>query len=209
MKKIRDYVIVDDAERERVLTIAAKLFRSQGYEKTTVRQIAEACKMLPGSLHYRYKSKDSILVDMMRLAIDQTLRQLKLSVAGISDPMESLRMAVQAYLEILVSENDMVYVLLFEWRALEGDALGEMIEERDRFEQYWKKHLSVLKRQGYIKNGIDVNLIRLIGFGAVNWVATWYRHGGRYDLKGIADTIWITLTAGFINPSLLNNPQIK
>lgn len=206
MKKVRDYVIVDDAERERVLAIAANLFRSQGYEKTSLRQIAEACKILPGSLYYRYKSKDSILVDMIRLSIDQTLRQLKLSIAGISDPMESLRIAVQAYLEILVSENDMVYVLLFEWRALEGEALAEMIEERDRFEQYWKKHLSVLKRHGYIKNGLDVNLIRLIGFGAVNWVATWYCQGGRYNLKDIADTIWITFTAGFINQTLLDKP---
>lgn len=79
-----------------MLKIASSLFRRQGFEKTTVRQIADACGLLPGSLHYRYKSKDSILIDMMQLAIDQTLQQLKSSVVGIQDPLESLRTANSA-----------------------------------------------------------------------------------------------------------------
>ncbi|WP_411730084.1 helix-turn-helix domain-containing protein, partial [Paraperlucidibaca sp.] len=34
-----------------MLTSAARLFRDQGYERTTVKEVAKACNMLPGSLH--------------------------------------------------------------------------------------------------------------------------------------------------------------
>ena len=41
---------------ERVLFAAAQLFREEGFAGTTVREIAAAAKMLPGSLHYRRRS---------------------------------------------------------------------------------------------------------------------------------------------------------
>ena len=53
---------VAESDREFVLAAAAALFRERGYERTTVKEIAEACDMLPGSLHYRYPSKESLLV---------------------------------------------------------------------------------------------------------------------------------------------------
>ena len=51
-------------DRELVLSKAATEFRKRGFEKTTVKQVAEACNMLPGSLHYRYNTKEALLLDM-------------------------------------------------------------------------------------------------------------------------------------------------
>ena len=55
--------LVDFADREKVLAISATLFREKGFERTSLREISKACGMLPGSLHYRYRAKDDILVD--------------------------------------------------------------------------------------------------------------------------------------------------
>ncbi|MHB7984948.1 TetR/AcrR family transcriptional regulator, partial [Lacticaseibacillus paracasei] len=70
---IRHEPLRADADRDRILFAAAHLFREYGFDKTTVRQIAEACDLLPGSLHYRYRAKEDILVDMMRAAIEKTI----------------------------------------------------------------------------------------------------------------------------------------
>lgn len=67
---------VETADREFVLATAAKLFRDNGYERTTVKQVAEACDMLPGSLHYRYNSKEALLIDMMRLGLSKVTEEL-------------------------------------------------------------------------------------------------------------------------------------
>ena len=41
----------EPADRLFILDRASKLFREQVFERTPVKQVAEACEMLPGSLH--------------------------------------------------------------------------------------------------------------------------------------------------------------
>ena len=45
-----------------VLDAAARLFAGKGYAATSMRDIAEACEMLPGSLYYHFAAKEDLLV---------------------------------------------------------------------------------------------------------------------------------------------------
>jgi AcrR family transcriptional regulator len=178
------------SDRQFVLTSAARLFREQGYDRTTVKEIAKACNLLPGSLHYRYQAKEDILVDLMRLGLEQTSTAVSEAVAGAAEPVEQLRRGINAHLQMLVSGSDMVYVLLFEWRSLRGEARKEMIKLRDRYESLWATMLKSLAEKGVIRKEVDLDLLRLIGLGALNWVATWFSDDGRYTLEEIGDFVW-------------------
>ncbi|MCY6414009.1 TetR/AcrR family transcriptional regulator [Acinetobacter sp. VNH17] len=195
----RESARVEVTDRERVLAASARLFREKGFERASVREIARACGILPGSLHYRYRSKDDILVDMMQLAIERTIHGIIEATSMIQDPLKKMKSALHAHLNVLMSGDDMVYVLLFEWRSLHGAAREQMIAERDRYEQYWHAILNELKTQGFIRKDVDVDLLRLIGLGAINWAATWYKDNGKYNLEQIADAIWQMMTRGILN----------
>ncbi len=84
MRKRHQLTPVAQADREFVLAAAARLFREQGYDRTTVKEIAEASDMLPGSLHYRYQTKEDLLVDLMRLGLEQASYAVSNAVVGIS-----------------------------------------------------------------------------------------------------------------------------
>lgn len=189
---------VAEADRVFVLGAAARLFRQKGFDKTTVKEIAEACGMLPGSLHYRYPSKESILVDLMRLALEQASTALSEAIRGESEPLEQLRQGINAHLELLVGGSDMVYVLLFEWRSLQGQSRKEMIDLRDRYELLWSAMIQSLSFQNLIRADVDRDLLRLIGLGALNWVATWFNEGGRYTVKDIGDFVWVVIKDGVL-----------
>ncbi len=189
---------VAQADREFVLGAAARLFRQKGFDKTTVKEIAEACDMLPGSLHYRYPSKESLLVDLMRLALEQASTALSEAIRGESEPLEQLRQGINAHLELLVGGSDMVYVLLFEWRSLQGQSRKEMIDLRDRYELLWSAMIQSLSSQNLIRADVDRDLLRLIGLGALNWVATWFNEGGRYTVKDIGDFVWVVIKDGVL-----------
>lgn len=198
-RRKRQTPTVAESDREFVLTTAAHLFRERGYERTTVKEIAEACDMLPGSLHYRYPSKESLLVDLMRLALEQASSALSGAIAGVSDPVEMLRRGINAHLQLLVGGSDMVYVLLFEWRSLQGDAREEMIELRDRYESLWSAMLESLTAKGVIRSDVDLRLLRLIGLGGLNWAATWFKEGGRYSTEDVGDFVWQLIRDAVIN----------
>ncbi|WP_271198240.1 TetR/AcrR family transcriptional regulator [Pseudomonas turukhanskensis] len=182
-----------------VLSNAARLFREKGFEKTSLKDIAEACDMLPGSLYYRYSTKEALLVELMRRGVDLVTAEVEMALTSSDEPVERLRLCINAHLRALLVDSDTVYVLLFEWRALGPEAREEIIELRDQYESLWADILETMIEQGVIQKGVDGRLLRLIGLGALNWVATWFDPKGAYTLDAIGDFIWKITIDGVIN----------
>ena len=182
-----------------VLSNAARLFREKGFERTSLKEIAEACNMLPGSLYYRYNSKEALLVELMRRGVDLVTAEVESAYASSDDPVERLRLCINAHLRALLVDSDAVYVLLFEWRALGPEAREEIIELRDQYESLWAEILETMIEQGVIRKNVDGRLLRLIGLGALNWVATWFDRNGVHSLDAIGDFIWQIAMDGVIN----------
>ena len=182
-----------------VLSNAARLFREKGFERTSLKEIAEACNMLPGSLYYRYNSKEALLVELMRRGVDLVTAEVESAYASSDDPVERLRLCINAHLRALLVDSDAVYVLLFEWRALGPEARKEIIELRDQYESLWAGILETMIAQGVVRQNVDGRLLRLIGLGALNWVATWFDPNGAHSLDAIGDLIWQIAMDGVIN----------
>ena len=182
-----------------VLSNAARLFREKGFERTSLKEIAEACNMLPGSLYYRYNSKEALLVELMRRGVDLVTAEVESAYASSDDPVERLRLCINAHLRALLVDSDAVYVLLFEWRALGPEARKEIIELRDQYESLWAGILETMIAQGVVRKNVDGRLLRLIGLGALNWVATWFDPNGAQSLDAIGDLIWQIAMDGVIN----------
>ena len=68
-------------ERKRTIVAAAlKLFRDQGYAKTTMTQIAQAANLDPTSLYYHFSSKENIVSSFFKF--DSTAKAVELIVNG-------------------------------------------------------------------------------------------------------------------------------
>ncbi|EDM84799.1 MAG: TetR/AcrR family transcriptional regulator [Limnobacter sp.] len=182
-----------------VLSNAARLFREKGFEKTSLKEIAEACNMLPGSLYYRYNTKEALLVELMRRGIYLVTEEVELAYASSNDPVEKLRLCINAHLRALLGDSDMVYVLLFEWRALSPEARKEIIKLRDQYESLWIDILETMISQRVIQKDVDSRLLRLIGLGALNWVATWFDPNGSHTPNDIGNFVWQAIIKGLIN----------
>ncbi len=130
---------VDD---DLLLREAARLFRQHGYTETTVRQIAKAARMLPGSLHYRYASKDDLLTALLDKSVERIVAELQKEIVKVSDPLERLRVGLGRYLELLLEGDDSLFVLLFDWRAIPPGAKAEIDKARGKLEDYWDRSSS-------------------------------------------------------------------
>ncbi len=56
--------------------------------------------------------------------------------------------------------------------------------------------LEALQAQGFVRADVDIRLVRLVGLGALNWAATWYRDGGQYTLDELGDALWNIISRG-------------
>ena len=57
--------------RERIQAVALELFTEQGYEKTSLREIAERLNVTKAALYYHFKSKDDIVASFVEDRLDQ------------------------------------------------------------------------------------------------------------------------------------------
>lgn len=190
------------AVQDRILSHAARLFRQKGFERTSLKEIARACGMLPGSLYYRYNTKEGLLVELMRRGIDVVTAEVSKAFASSNDPMEQLHLCIKAHLGALAIDLDTVHVLLFEWRALGPEAREEIVALRDQYESFWAEIIETMIQQGVIRKDVDGDLLRLIGLGALNWVATWFDPNGAYTLDAIGDLVWQIIVDGVIDNRL-------
>ena len=73
--------IVDKPKRRREIAIAAMdLFARKGFERTSVREIAEVCGIAKGSVYDYFVTKEDILIELVKLALEtwqETVRRLK------------------------------------------------------------------------------------------------------------------------------------
>ncbi len=184
-------------DRDLLLDTAASVFRRKGFDAATLRQIASAAGIRPGSLHYRYQAKEDLLIDLMERAMERLTAAVQSAVATTSDPAERLRLGLRAHLETLLSDDDSFYVLLYDFRALTSGRAA-MTALRERYEAVWDRLLQAAIDKGLARPGVDVALVRQFGFGAMNWVAQWHTEDDTRTAGEIADAFWSYLALGLL-----------
>ncbi|MEW5739069.1 MAG: TetR/AcrR family transcriptional regulator [Myxococcota bacterium] len=187
-----------DPSDERILLAAGRLFREKGFAATTVREIAQGAGMLPGSLHYRYASKDDVLVALMERGVKRAISAVTKAIAATRDPVERLKLGLRAHLELLCQGDDSLYVLLYDFRSLPEGAREGVERSRGRYEAFWDGMLYEAWGTGRSRSALDLELVRQFGMGAINWVATWYRPDAGRTPAQIADTFWTYLAFGLM-----------
>ncbi len=62
--------------RARILASALSLFAAKGYEHTTFTDIAARLKMTKGAVYWHFDSKETLLVELVRIALEKFERQI-------------------------------------------------------------------------------------------------------------------------------------
>jgi AcrR family transcriptional regulator len=152
---------------------AARLFGRQGYDKTSMRDIAAAFGILPGSLYHHFASKEQLFVAVYAAGVDRMIDAVHRATAGATDPVQRLEAACVAHLrELLGAENAMAPVLVA-WPARPPALRDALVRERDRYERV----LDALLADVALKPGVERRFFRLSLLGAVNWALAWYQPG--------------------------------
>ena len=175
-----------DSARGKLLQTAAHLFRSKGYERTTVRDLASAVGIQSGSIFHHFKSKDEILRSVMEETIRYNTALMQASLSEASDLRGRVLALIRCELHsIMGGTGEAMAVLVYEWRSLSEQGRAVVLELRDTYEQLWLTVLSEARAAGYFK--ADPFIMRRLLTGALSWTNTWFRPEGAMSLDQLAD----------------------
>ncbi|NBE92361.1 TetR family transcriptional regulator [Nonomuraea sp. KC401] len=92
--------------RRQLIDAALRLFKDQGYEQTTINQIAEAAELSPSTFFLHFSSKDDVVFAEHRDRIDLPLLAIRDRTAG-EPPLDVL---VRAINRVAASERELLNI---------------------------------------------------------------------------------------------------
>lgn len=101
--------------RQKILSAAARLFIVDGYEKTSMRNIADAIEYSPGSIYVYFRNKNELFYALSTEGFNRFFKAFQ-SVGRYSDPMHKLHELGRIYFEFAI-QNPEYYDLMFIMRA--------------------------------------------------------------------------------------------
>lgn len=113
--------VADRKEREKeemkvkILEAAKKLFLGKGFEKTSIRNIADAIEYSPGTIYLYFKDKNELLYNLHVEALNGLNRELTNIDPNLS-AIESLEIMGRHYIRFAL-ENPELYELMFVMEA--------------------------------------------------------------------------------------------
>jgi AcrR family transcriptional regulator len=171
--------------RQEILRTAARLFQQQGYDGTSMNDVAAALKLSKGGLYHHFQSKDEILFNLMNHAMDITEERVIAPVKAIADPEERLRTLIRRHIAVVLSERDReITVMLHENHPL-TPALRKRINARKKDYVHFVENLiaevqnnAQNARDGSSKKTVTPRAAAFALLGMLNWIYQWYRPEG-------------------------------
>lgn len=148
--------------RERIQRVSLDLFLAQGYEKTSLREIAEELGVTKAALYYHFKTKDDILSSYFQ-DFGVAVREL-LDWAEAQEPTPRLRRELLVrYMDIIGERHKMIRFLH------ENQPTMRRLDEKSRFKEF-------MNRMNALMNGPGADLeSRVRSFQAIMTVHTsWF-----------------------------------
>ena len=181
-----------DSRLPQMLDAAARLFCTQGFQGTTVRDIARAVGMLPGSLYCHFATKEDLLAAVYERGVDRICGAVGDAVARQQDPWARLDAACVAHLEAVLRDDDYARVVVRVLPAEVGTVGAQLVQARDRYEALWVALVQALP----LPPRTDRRALRLMLLGALNGAPTWYRPDGPMTPRALARQFTALLRRG-------------
>ncbi len=169
---------------------AAKLMRKQGYDATTLRQIAAAVGIKAGSIYYHFRSKEEILdavLDLGITTVHDAVRREVMALGPNASARARIEVAIRTHLQALFEHGDYASVNMRIYGLLPEDVRLRNMRRREAYADYWDELFRAAEEQNLIRHKFSPRVIRLILIGALNWTVEWFdpRKG---PVENIAET---------------------
>jgi AcrR family transcriptional regulator len=177
-----------DNRKSQILASASKCFAVNGFNGTTVRDIALEVGIEAASLYSHFSGKDELL----REICFSKATAFENAIAEVNDlyfnAEEKLRMAIGLHVKIITDDVTAAHVFLNEWKHLKENDLAELKKLRDAYEVAFKQIILDGENENIFHEG-DKQFAVLTILSSVNWISEWYKPGGKLKPKEIGDKI--------------------
>jgi len=170
-----------------VLSVAVQLFNEQGYDATSVSDLATRLGLSKSALYHHFDSREQLL----EVALDSALSALEAVLdepdAHSGSASNRLRHVIRGAVGVLVDHLPSVTLLL----RVRGNSTVEIaaLTRRRVFDHRVTELVEAAQKDGGVRQDIDARVVTRLIFGMINSIVEWYRPGRGVDRDELAHDV--------------------
>jgi AcrR family transcriptional regulator len=172
-------------DQQTVLRRAVEVFNRQGYDGTSMGDLARELGVGKSALYHHVPGKEALLAQALDEALDGLTAVLDRPTGATA--YERLRAAVRDSVRVLVEHLPAVTLLL----RVRGNSEVELaaLRRRREIDDRLAALVSAAAAEGSLRADLPPDLVSRLLFGMVNSLVEWYRPGGPVDADMLADAL--------------------
>ena len=177
------------ARREELIAHAAEVFSKEGYDRTTLSDIAERAGTDRASVYYYVSSKEELFQEVCSGMLEQNLAAAEEIAMRDNAPREKLELIIAHHMSTHERGFPQWSVLVQEMRRITGADTTwtrDAVEKMRRYEAIVRSILEDGIADGTIRADVPSRLAMNAIFGMLNWTHRWFRPDGQYNAAQVA-----------------------
>ncbi len=200
-----------EAPRQTILAYAARLFAENGYEQTSLQDVAASVGMSKAAVYHYFPTKQTIYDEIVFDLLGGLLRHVRAGVDNAGSDVDRLQAFMVAHADYF-EDNYISFVTLLHGVGGIGRAVTDkrQIEVRNEYEALLRTILANGVANGSLVID-DVRMGAIAVLSMLNWMSRWYRPGGEKRAHDVAEHYFRILYSGFrpTDPSETRQPPTE
>ncbi len=140
--------------REEIASALMKLMATKGYDGAALSDVAAEAGLTQGLIHYHFRDKQEILLEVLRLLLERHMAALEAAVQSAASPARQVAAFIDFHLGLSATKNPEALAC---WISLIGEAIRQPAV-RDEFEKALTSIMDLLA--AILKRGISARVFR-------------------------------------------------
>jgi AcrR family transcriptional regulator len=162
-----------EERRAKIATSALSLFIQNGFESTSMSQVAAAAGIGKGTIYEYFESREELVVAALKLWVERINDEAERPFSASDDPIEHLRGYCQLVTEMFISDDSLARAMVSLFQLMLGDS-GELLAKYEFSRELMeapRRTVSAILLEGVAKGCFRPDVARHVEKIAINLIA--------------------------------------
>jgi len=184
-------------KKEAICRVATRLFVEKGFEKTSIRDIAEAGNMNSSGLYYYFDDKEAILYTILIEIMEESLKRMR-EIAQREVPLkEKIYAAIDLHTEVYGADPIRMALIAYNQKSLNTEHWDELREKQKQYSAIVRGFLAALRDNGETAD-LNPTLCTFALFGMIQSAYLWYDPQGNVKPDELKEMFARIFTGGIL-----------
>jgi TetR/AcrR family transcriptional regulator, cholesterol catabolism regulator len=187
-----------------ILRSSAAVFADKGYDRASIRDIAQATGVSLSGLYYYVSSKEELLFLIQDHCFGTLHHRLEELLVEVTDPGERVRVFIRNHLRFFLANQAEMKVLSHEADALSGEFAEQILRRKRSYARAAQEILEGIAPP----DAVESRTATFALFGMMNWIYTWHREDVDPGADALSERISHLFLNGYLTPPPPERPGV-